>query len=153
MKKVELRNLIKEALARENGYAPNSREIDINVASASGHVVSFTVGGVPYTITEGRLEKVVRESALEKKLKERIERAGGLCLKWTSPGFSGVPDRIVLLPGARILFVEVKRPGTKDGMSPRQKRVADLIRRLGFTVIRLSDMEGIEPYLGEGVSK
>lgn len=93
----------------------------------------------------------MKESTLEKKLKERIERAGGLCLKWTSPGFTGVPDRIVLLPDARILFVEVKRPGLKDGMSPRQKRVAQQLRDLGFTVIRLSDLKDIERYLGEEV--
>ena len=91
----------------------------------------------------------MKESTLEKKLKERIERAGGLCLKWTSPGFTGVPDRIVLLPDARILFVEVKRPGLKDGMSPRQKRVAQQLRDLGFTVIRLSDLKDIEHHLGE----
>lgn len=91
------------------------------------------------------------ESTLEKKLKERIERAGGLCLKWTSPGFTGVPDRIALLPDAQILFVEVKRPGLKDGMSPRQKRVAQQLRDLGFTVIRLSDLKDIEQYLGEEV--
>lgn len=93
----------------------------------------------------------MKESTLEKKLKERIERAGGLCLKWTSPGFTGVPDRIVLLPDARILFVEVKRPGLKDGMSPRQKRVAQQLRDLGFTVIRLSDLKDIEQHLGEEV--
>ena len=93
----------------------------------------------------------MKESTLEKKLKERIERAGGLCLKWTSPGFTGVPDRIVLLPDARVLFVEVKRPGLKDGMSPRQKRVAQQLRDLGFTVIRLSDLKDIEQYLGEEV--
>lgn len=93
----------------------------------------------------------MKESTLENKLKERIERAGGLCLKWTSPGFTGVPDRIVLLPDARILFVEVKRPGLKDGMSPRQKRVAQQLRDLGFTVLRLSALKDIEQYLGEEV--
>lgn len=91
----------------------------------------------------------MRESALERKLKKRIEENGGMCLKWVSPGFTGVPDRIVLLPGARILFVEVKRPGVKDGRSPRQKRVAGLLEDLGFTVIRMAGMEDIEPYLGE----
>jgi len=95
----------------------------------------------------------VREAALERKLKERIEKTGGLCLKWTSPGFTGVPDRIVLLPGARILFVEVKRPGTKDGRTPRQKRVACLLKGLGFTVLRLSSIDDIEPYLRREVRR
>ena len=86
----------------------------------------------------------MREATLERKLKKRIENEGGLCLKWVSPGYTGVPDRIVLLPGGRILFVEVKRPGTKDGRTPRQKRVADLLTALGFTVIRMSSMDDIE---------
>lgn len=89
-------------------------------------------------------EEIMREAVLERKLKKRIEEKGGLCLKWVSPGYTGVPDRIVLLPGGRICFVEGKRPGTKDGRSPRQKRVADLLAGLGFTVIRMSSMEDIE---------
>ena len=93
----------------------------------------------------------MREATLEKKLKRRIEDQGGKCLKWVSPGYTGVPDRIVLLPAGRILFVEVKRPGTKDGRTPRQKRVASILEDLGFTVIRMSSMEDIEPYLREEV--
>lgn len=89
----------------------------------------------------------MREAALEKRLKEEIEKRGGLCLKWTSPGFTGVPDRIVLLPGARILFIEVKRPGVKDGRTPRQKRVAWQLKGLGFEVIRLSDIADLEEHL------
>lgn len=86
----------------------------------------------------------MREAALEKKLKKRIEDKGGLCLKWVSPGCTGVPDRIVLLPGGRVIFVEVKRPGVKDGRTPRQKRVAGQLEELGLTVIRMSSMEDIE---------
>ena len=94
----------------------------------------------------------MREAELEKRLKEEIEKRGGLCLKWTSPGFTGVPDRIVLLPGARILFIEVKRPGVKDGRTPRQKRVAWQLKGLGFEVVRLSDIADLEKHL-EGRSK
>ena len=92
-------------------------------------------------------KEIMREAVFERKLKKRIEEKGGLCLKWVSPGYTGVPDRIVLLPGGRILFVEVKRPGTKDGRTPRQKRVADLLTALGFTVIRMSSMDDIEEAL------
>ena len=48
------------------------------------------------------------ESALEKKLREGIDRLGGLCYKFVSPGNDGVPDRIVVMPGGRIYFVELK---------------------------------------------
>lgn len=49
------------------------------------------------------------EKDIEASLRRIVEKAGGLCLKWVCPGWSGVPDRIVLLPGARVLFVETKR--------------------------------------------
>lgn len=85
----------------------------------------------------------MREATLEKSIKKYVESRGGLFLKWTSPGFTGVPDRILLLPGGRIYFVEVKRPGIKDGMSPRQKRVACLLRGLGFKVIRAASLDDV----------
>lgn len=50
------------------------------------------------------------EKFLEQKLVRSVRAAGGLCLKWSSPGAAGVPDRIVLLPGGRVIFVEMKRP-------------------------------------------
>lgn len=50
------------------------------------------------------------EKDIERRLRTLVERHGGLCLKWVCPGWAGVPDRIVLLPGGRIIFVELKRP-------------------------------------------
>lgn len=50
------------------------------------------------------------EKEIEAKLRKMVERHGGLCLKWVCPGWSGVPDRIILLPGARVIFAETKRP-------------------------------------------
>lgn len=49
------------------------------------------------------------ESSVEKYLKDQIEIFEGLCLKWVSPGCRGVPDRIIFLPGGRIIFAELKR--------------------------------------------
>lgn len=57
------------------------------------------------------------EKDIERKLRTMVESHGGLCLKWVCPGWAGVPDRIVLLPGGRALFVELKRP--KDGKVSR----------------------------------
>jgi hypothetical protein len=51
-----------------------------------------------------------RERDIERALVGMVKRHGGLCLKWVCPGWSGVPDRIILLPGGRVLFVETKRP-------------------------------------------
>ena len=50
------------------------------------------------------------EKDIEKKLRLMVERHGGLCLKWVCPGWSGVPDRIILLPGGHVIFAETKRP-------------------------------------------
>lgn len=74
------------------------------------------------------------EKEIEAKLRKMVTKHGGHCLKWVCPGWSGVPDRIVLLPGGRVYFVELKRP--KGGqVSPMQRWWADLLRRLGFWVL------------------
>ena len=71
------------------------------------------------------------EKEIEKKLVNVVKHHGGLCLKWVCPGWSGVPDRIVLLPGGKVIFVELKRP--KGGVvSHRQKWWANKLRVLGF---------------------
>lgn len=71
------------------------------------------------------------EKDIEKKLRQKVEALGGFCLKWVCPGWSGVPDRIVLLPGARIYFVETKRP--KGGvLNPLQKKWRQWLTALGF---------------------
>lgn len=79
----------------------------------------------------------MRESGIEKRIKDIVEKQGGRCLKWVSPGFTGVPDRIIILPGGRIIFAEIKRPGEKP--RPRQKRVAQILKGLGCEVVVLDD--------------
>ena len=72
------------------------------------------------------------EKDIEKKLRQKVESLGGRCLKWVCPGWSGVPDRIILLPGARIYFVETKRP--KGGsLSALQKKWRQWLIALGFS--------------------
>lgn len=79
------------------------------------------------------------EKEIEQKLKRVVEeRLGGLCLKWVCPGWSGVPDRILLFPGGRVYFVELKRPkGGKVGALQKwwQRRLGGL----GFTVWHIYD--------------
>ena len=93
------------------------------------------------------------EKDIEKRLVDMVRRRGGLCLKWVCPGWAGVPDRIVLLPGGRVIFVELKRP--KDGViSSRQKWWATKLSRLGFVhlwVRNLDDVKSLELFIGLGV--
>ena len=71
------------------------------------------------------------EREIEKKLRQAVENRGGTCLKWVCPGWSGVPDRIVLLPGGRIHFVETKRP--KGGkLDQLQIKWREWLTSLGF---------------------
>lgn len=73
----------------------------------------------------------ILEKELEKKFIRAVEARGGKCLKWTSPGMTGLPDRIVLLPGGRLCFVEMKRPqGGRVGAL--QCYWAQKLRELGF---------------------
>lgn len=83
------------------------------------------------------------EKDIEKKLTSVVRRRGGLCLKWVCPGWAGVPDRIVLLPGGRIIFVELKRP--KGGvLSERQKWWAKKLIDLDFQYWTIWDFEELK---------
>lgn len=72
------------------------------------------------------------EKSVEQYLRKQVKAAGGLALKFVSPGFTGVPDRIILMPGARVYFAETKDLGEKP--RPRQRRVHKFLRDLGFLV-------------------
>ncbi len=89
----------------------------------------------------------MREKQIEQKLRLAVKKAGGIAPKFTSPGFDGVPDRIVLLPGGRMAFVEVKAPGEKP--CPLQLARHKLLRSLGFQVYVLDDEQQIGGILDE----
>lgn len=89
----------------------------------------------------------MREKSIEQKLTLMVKKRGGICPKFVSPGFDGVPDRIVLLPGGYIAFVEVKAPGEKS--RPLQISRHKLFRRLGFKVYVLDDPTQIGGILDE----
>lgn len=72
------------------------------------------------------------EKTIEAKLKKAVEATGARCLKFVSPGFTGVPDRIILLPGGTVFFAELKAP--KKTERRRQEYVQGILRSLGFMV-------------------
>lgn len=74
------------------------------------------------------------ESSIERQLKRTVEMLEDkiMCLKFESPGMSGVPDRVILLPGGHTVFVELKQPGKHE--RARQEYVQQKIRDAGFAV-------------------
>ena len=72
------------------------------------------------------------EKEIERHLREGVKSLGGLCLKLACPGFTGMPDRLILMPGGKLCFVELKRPGQRERQ--RQSFVQKQLRRLGFRV-------------------
>ena len=89
----------------------------------------------------------MREKNIEAALVRATRNRGGMCPKFTSPGMDGVPDRMVLLPGGHVGFVEVKAPGEKP--RPLQVHRHRQLRRLGFKVYVLDDTEKIGGILDE----
>ena len=89
----------------------------------------------------------MREKTLEQKFRTAVKTAGGLAVKFTSPGFDGVPDRLALLPDGKMAFVEVKAPGEKP--RPLQLSRHRLLRRLGYKVYVLDDESQIGGIIDE----
>ena len=77
------------------------------------------------------------EKDIERHLRDGVRALGGLCLKFVTPGFTGVPDRIILLKGGVVAFVETKRPGQRERQ--RQAFVQRILRRMGFPVFSTVD--------------
>lgn len=89
----------------------------------------------------------MKEKVIEQKLVSEVKKRGGICLKWTAPGFDGVPDRLVFLPGRHFGMVEVKAPGEMP--RPLQVSRHRLLQRLGFKVYVLDAIEDIGGILDE----
>ena len=89
----------------------------------------------------------MREKVIEQKLVSEVKRRGGICPKWVSPGYDGMPDRIVLLPDKHFGFVEVKAPGEKP--RPLQLARHKLLRKLGYPTHILDGIEQIGGILDE----
>ena len=72
------------------------------------------------------------ERSVEAGLRRKVEKRGGLCLKFTSPGCSGVPDRILITGDGRVVFVELKQ--TKGRLSAIQEYQIARMRAAGCDV-------------------
>ena len=89
----------------------------------------------------------MRERELEELFQKKVRQAGGRAYKFVSPGNSGVPDRLVVLPEGKIGFVELKAPGKK--MRPLQEKRKRTLEELGFLVFCVDSKEMIGGVLHE----
>lgn len=87
----------------------------------------------------------MNEKLLEKKLVKAVEQIGGKAIKFTSPYYIGMPDRIVLLPGGRIRFVELKTTGKKP--SAIQLVRIKMLQQMGFAVYVVDSQTALDAFL------
>jgi len=81
----------------------------------------------------------MREKNIEKAVARRVFELGGIALKFVSPGTNGIPDRIALLPGGRVIFIEAKAPGEKP--RPLQLYRMKQLQALGFECLVIDSQE------------
>lgn len=88
-----------------------------------------------------------REKSIEQALVRAVEARGGKARKFVSPGWRGAPDRIVMMPGGRIYFAELKRPG--GALRPLQRRRLRELEVLGFEARVIASTGDLARFLEE----
>lgn len=93
----------------------------------------------------------ILESEIETHLRKTVEKFGGLAKKFVSPGWRGAPDRVILMPEGRMVFVELKAPGR----APRKLQVKRLeaLRNLGFEACVVDSKVGAEQLVASLIRK
>lgn len=92
----------------------------------------------------------MRESLIERRLREAVERAGGKCLKLPANLYRGIPDRLVLLPGGRVFFIELKT--SKGKPSEPQIAFREFLQRLGFHSLIIYGISETDQFIQEHVN-
>jgi hypothetical protein len=89
----------------------------------------------------------MNEKLIERKIVKHVKKLGGLSIKLFSAWFTGLPDRLVLLSGARIWFAEIKTTG--KNLTVRQKIVMGILQKLGFSVDVIDDELTLQNFLNK----
>lgn len=92
------------------------------------------------------------EAGVEKKLVRAVKSVGGLCIKLPASLYRGIPDRMVLLPGGVLVFIELKRSKTattQKRTAIHQARFKKLLTKLGFNHIRIEGPEDLEDFIND----
>ena len=89
----------------------------------------------------------MEEQVMERYLTNKVKQLGGKSFKFVSPGNAGVPDRIVIIPGGHIFFIELKAPGKK----PRKLQVVIMnqLKKLGCNVLTIDSKEQVNRFIDE----
>ena len=87
----------------------------------------------------------MEEQVIERYLTNKVKQLGGKSFKFVSPGNAGVPDRIVIIPGGHIFFIELKAPGKK----PRKLQVVIMnqLKKLGCNVLTIDSKEQVKEFI------
>jgi len=88
-----------------------------------------------------------KESTVEAKLALEVKKISGWCIKMPTIHNAGLPDRLCLLPGGRLIFVELKATGKKP--SPLQEAIHRKLRGIGFTVLIIDSTEGVKEFIAK----
>ena len=99
-------------------------------------------------ILEGR--QTLREYVVENAFVKAVRKVGGVAYKLTSQTANGLPDRLVLFPTAKTIFVELKAPGKM--MRPLQRKRRYQLMKLGFPVLCIDRMPQIKPFIAAALS-
>lgn len=89
----------------------------------------------------------MNEKLLEKKLREEVKKLGGIALKFGTVYHTGMPDRIILMPGGNTSFVELKSPGKKPTLL--QTKSIEMLQDLGFKTVVVDSKESLDNFLND----
>lgn len=93
----------------------------------------------------------MREKDIEEYLRKQVKKIKGIAYKFESPGNIGVPDRLVLLPGGRVYFIELKAPRKKP--RPNQVYQQRKIAELGNKVLVIDSFLGVDLFIARVTGK
>ena len=91
------------------------------------------------------------EKLLEPRLRRKVKKLGGIAVKFTSHITTGMPDRMILMPGGHIYFVELK--STKKKPTPLQALQIRTLRLMGFVSEVIDDREGLDLFLSKIINE